>query len=260
MKGRSGSMTKRVQKNIMGWFGALLLCGVSVPLTNAQANPDAPYNLRKFRSVLDGSKLQAPTSSTLIPHGEFDEQSNQYFSLDPTGTHMTFTVSGDSNRSELRQMTGDWQTSSPTWQKMIGRVKVDYPADTSMNQFTFMQIHDVTGGLNKPLIRLTWRRSRAGQDDHLWAAIRTPADPGRPISLSNLDADWIDLGPRPTGFFKAEIKVRDNTMKVKIDDVTLISKDVAYWDGLDNYFKAGVYNQDPGTSTVWFDSLKYYDR
>ena len=228
----------------------------------AQTNPEAPYNLSKFHPVLDDSKLQAPTSSTLIPQGDFEDQSNQYFRLDATGQYMTFTVTGDSNRSELRQMSGDWQTSTPTWRKMIGEVKLFYPSDNSMNQYTFMQIHDTSNdpqSLNKPLIRLVWLRSRNNVDDHLWAAVRIPADPSEPISDDNLSGMFVDLGPRPSGFFKAEIKVQDNLMRVAIDNVNLLSMDVSYWDGLNNYFKAGVYNQDPGTSKVQFKSLKYYN-
>ncbi len=241
---------------------AKLLLGVSLlaaaPSLHA-SNPDAPYNLSKYRPVLDDSKLQAPTSSTLIAHGDFADKSNQYFRLDSSGKYMTFTVSGDSKRSELRQMSGDWQTSTSSWRKMIGEVKVFYPnsSSSSLDQFTFMQIHDSTS-LNKPLIRLVWHRSRSGQSDHLWAVIRIPANPNQPISSSNLATQWEDLGPRPSGFFKSEIKVKNNQMKVRINSVTKVDVDVTYWDGLDSYFKAGTYNQDPGTSKVQYRSLKYY--
>lgn len=217
-----------------------------------------PYDLAKFRPVLDDSKLQAPTSSpALIDHGEFAGESNAYFYLDPTGQHMVFDVSGDSNRSELRQMSGDWQTSTALRRSLDARVRVDVPQTPSLDQYTFMQIHDTNDGLNKPLIRVVWRRTRSGMEDHLWAAIRVPADLGQPISLSNLDTDWIDLGARPDGFFDASITVHANQMRVLINGQVAIDKDVPYWDGLDNYFKAGVYLQDPGQYAVVFDELSY---
>ena len=33
--------------------------------------------------------------------------------------------------------------------------------------------------------------------------------------------------------------------------------DVSYWNGLENYYKAGVYNQDAGRSKVEFEVLRY---
>ncbi len=231
------------------------------PDVTAADEAKAPYDLEKFRPVLDDSKLQAPTSSPAkINHGEFAGESNEYFYLDETGQYMTFTITGDSKRAELRQMSGDWQTSTPTERRLDARVKVFVPETESLEQFTFMQIHDKQEngvGLNKPLIRITWRSSRGGVEDHLWAGIRVPEDASKPISLENLGTQWIDLGPRPEGFFDAAIVVKDNRMSVTIDGETKLDMDVAYWDGMPNYFKAGVYNQDPGTSMVQFDKLAY---
>eukprot|EP00752_Nemacystus_decipiens_P015226 g13559.t1 len=226
---------------------------------SSAADEPVPYDLVKFQPVLDDSKLQAPTSSpALIPQGGFPGQSNQYFYLDPTGQYMTFQVSGDSNRSELRQETGtDWQTSTTDRLSLDGRVRLALPGTQTPEQYTFMQIHDTGAGLNKPLIRLTWQRERDSIEDHLWAAIRTPDDFGQPIADDNLDTLSVDLGARPTGFFDASIVVQNNQMKVLIDGQVKVDMDVSYWDGLDNYFKAGVYLQDPGEVAVEFDQLAY---
>lgn len=223
----------------------------------------APYDLEKFRSVLDDSKLQAPKSSpTLIEQGKFAGASNEYFFLDPTGQYMTFTVEGNSCRSELRQQSGDWDTASKKPQRMIARVKVFVPQDKQLESFTFLQIHDKRNGdqgLNKPLLRVTRRDQRRGIKDHLWAVVRTPKDFDKPISLSNLASKHIDLGPRPKGFFDAEVCVQNSKMIVTINGQTKVDMDVSYWDGLANYFKAGVYNQDPGRSKVEFESLRFSD-
>ncbi len=48
-------------------------------------------------------------------------------------------------------------------------------------------------------------------------------------------------------------------MVVIINGQTKVDMDVSYWDGLENYYKAGVYNQDPGRSRVEFESLHFTD-
>lgn len=242
---------------------AIGLIGLSVAALSAAVadEPKVPYDLEKFRPVLDASKLQAPTSSpAMIPHGEFAGQSNEYFYLDETGQYMVFTITGDSKRSELRQLSGEWDTATPNARRLVARVKVLAPETPELEQFTFLQIHDTTndpGSLNKPLIRITRRGDYRNTTDHLWAAIRTPDDFDQPISKDNLDTLNIDLGPRPEGFFDAEISVEDGRMVVTINGETKVDMDVSYWNGLKNYFKAGVYNQDEGTSVVYFDQLSF---
>lgn len=249
----------------------MLRCSSNLPLLGLTAAvlslpaavkaAEAPYDLPRFQPVLDASKLQAPKSSpAMVEHGEFAGKSNEFFHLDESGQRIVFTATGDSRRSELRQMTGDWDTSTPEERALIARVKVLVPETPELGQFTFLQVHDKEEdgeGLNKPLIRVTWRRSRSGVRDHLWAGLRVPADASRPISLENLGSEWVDLGPRPDGSFDASIRVRDNRLRVTIDGEKKIDKDVSYWAGLSNYFKAGVYNQDPGTSVAIFEALRY---
>lgn len=241
------------------------LIGLTVTALSAAVadQPEVPYDLEKFQSVLDASKLQAPASSpTMIPHGEFAGQSNEYFYLDETGQYMVFTITGDSKRSELRQLSGEWDTATSTAQRLVARVKVPVPETPELEQFTFLQIHDTTndpGSLNKPLIRITRRGKYRGTTDHLWAAIRTPDDFDQPISRDNLATLNIDLGPRPEGFFDAEIKVLNGQMTVTINGETKVDVDVSYWNGLKNYFKAGVYNQDAGTSVVYFEQLRFVE-
>ncbi len=212
-----------------------------------------PYDVARFRPVLDASKLQAPTSSTACPQGEFDGFADWFFYLYVgNDTYMTFKMSGDSCRSELRQME-EWKTSTTSWRKMIGDVRVFYPTDDSLNQFTWMQIHDSSVEVNLPLIRLVWLRSRGDILDHLWAYVRK--------SVTEPIYDVVDLGPRPDGFFHAEVKVLNNKLRVLIDYVAKIENmDVSYWQDLNNYFKAGVYLQDDGTAKVQFKNLNYYNQ
>lgn len=224
---------------------AFLLVAISPPVFAE----GAPFNKSKYRPVLEDSKLQAPTSSpAAVKQGDFPGFWDWYFRLDSTGQYMTFEMDGASNRSELRQMN-EWYTSTTTWRKMIGEVKVFYPTTPSLNEFTFMQAHD-SEDFNKPLIRLAWIRNRYGSEDHLWAIIR--------LSNENNSFQYVNLGSRPNNFFKCEIKIKNNKLYVRINNETKISLDVSYWESLSSYYKAGVYIQTEGIAKVQFRKLKYF--
>ena len=130
----------------------------------------------------------------------------------------------------------------------------DVETDT-LNEYTWMQVHD-SGSFNKPLVRLVWKRNREGVLNHLWAVIRHSST----IKECNPQiCTWEDLGERSSGTFKAEIRIENNIMKVKIDDFTELETDVSAWQDLSMYFKAGVYlNNGQGEAKVHFHKLKYY--
>ena len=143
---------------------------------------------------------------------------------------------------------------------MLARVKVYVPEDKQLEQYTFLQIHDKKEGdkgLNKPLLRVTLRGNYKNTRDHIWAVIRTPKDYNKPISLKNLATENVDLGPRPNGFFDIEVRVQNSHLGIAMGGQIKVNMNVSYWDGLENYFKAGVYNQDPGRSKVEFELLQY---
>ncbi|MEM1164709.1 MAG: polysaccharide lyase family 7 protein [Planctomycetota bacterium] len=251
--------TVRVRASLIPLVALMALAVPSTQLADAcvgccyETFGDAPYDLEKFHAVLDRAWLQAPTSSPKkVDIGDYDGRSFWCFYLS-AGRYMTFRIEGEGYRSELRQAE-QWDTATTVWRKMIGRVKLFEP-DASVDEFTFMQVHhksSADGYDIGPLVRLVWKRSTvAGEPNHLWAILRT-----------NLAVDGtyeiFDLGAHPGGFFKAEIKVKEGDLRVKIDDITLVSEDVSYWNGLETYFKAGVYNQSPGHAKVQFDSLKFY--
>lgn len=210
--------------------------------------------LGKVSAVLDDSKLQEGGSSeTAIEQGDFEGASESYFYLSDD-RYMNFLESGDGNRCELRQID-QWITSASTAHGMAGDVKVFQPEDSSLDELTFMQIHDDTNAdnaINKPLIRLVWLAERSDDSltDYIYAIIRT--------SVDDDEYDYVPLIARPDGFFNAEISCQSNTMVVTIDGETKISRDVAYWEDLDSYYKAGVYLQNDGEGHVQFDTLDYY--
>ncbi|MFV8458354.1 polysaccharide lyase family 7 protein [Vibrio owensii] len=228
-------------------------------LSGAAFAESAPYDQTKYHPVLNDSKLQAPDSSTLINQGEFEGQYNQYFYVPDSGNlWMTFEVTGDHARSELRQIK-TWYTSEPTTiNKMIGNTLIVDPQLGSVDEITFMQVHDVTdngNAINKPLVRLVWMREYQGVEDHYWAVIKADACE----SCDNYDK--IDLGEYRDSAVKFEIRLGNNELSIKRDDVThseINGYDVSYWGELESYFKAGVYNQTSGTGVVQFESLNYY--
>ncbi|MGI9949124.1 polysaccharide lyase family 7 protein [Vibrio hyugaensis] len=227
--------------------------------TSSTLAASAPYDQGKYQPVLDDSKLQAPDSSTLINQGEFEGQHNKYFYVPDSGhSWMTFEVTGDHARSELRQIT-TWYTSEPSKvNKMIGNTLIMEPQSGSVDEITFMQVHDVKdngNAINKPLVRLVWLREYQGVENHYWAVIKADACE----SCNNYDK--IDLGEYRDSAVKFEIRLGNNELSIKRDGVThsdINGYDVTYWGELESHFKAGVYNQTSGTGVVQFESLNYY--
>jgi len=216
-------------------FGLLAACANAIDAIRL-----VPYDLAKFRAVLDRSKLQYPNSNTDVPYGEFEAVQTDYFYLSDGG-FMTFeTIKGrhdDVKRVELRQGPDVWKTSTGSLKRMHAELKLFYPE--TIREYSWMQIHDSGANepfINKPLIRLLWRKERKGKDDHLWAVIRTSNRPnGGPSPL------WVDMGKRPNSFFEAEIRVYNNLLSVTIDNREILRKDVSYWQEFSNYFKTGIY-------------------
>ena len=219
---------------------------------------EAPYDRSKFRAVLADAKLQAPGSKYNekygVKYGEFDGVAHRYFYRDKSG-NMVFEMCGKKQRSELRFRT-DWSTAAATPKVLEARVKL-YPMDEK-REFTFIQIHadstlDDVPKINKPLLRLNWRKNYHGKKDHIWAHI---------LSTNHITKSKkspyvkIDLGKRPSGFFNVKVEVRKSRMKIWVNGKKKVDMDVSYWDRFQNYFKAGAYLQDEGCAKVKFKSLK----
>ena len=212
---------------------------------------DAPYSLKKFRSILDSSKLQAPKSHFdplySVPYGRFAYYSNRYFYLQDN-RFMTFFMCGKKNRSELR-MKQDWKVDTKKPVTLYARLFL-LPLNAK-REFTFLQIHadsTMPNSINKPLLRLVWKKELHDLYDHLWAVLRTSADP------LEQSYEKVDLGKMPNRFFNVKIEVKANRLKISVDNREY-KFDVGYWSKFYNYFKAGVYLQDAGCAKVLFDKL-----
>ena len=100
-------------------------------------------------------------------------------------------------------------------------------------------------GPNKPLLRI-YKHQTKSPINHLWAVYKT--------DISGAVNTHIDLGEDPGGYFTCDIRLVDRNMIIDVDGVEKVNVDVSFWT-FPSYWKAGVYLQDPGTATVYFDEL-----
>ncbi len=188
------------------------------------SNTSVPYEKPEFQDVLDQSRLQWQSSED--GHYEINESledvSTDYFYLSDNG-HMTFeTESSGNKRVELRQKQA-WSLWDSA--EMIADVQCHYP--DAINEYTWMQVFGEDRG--KPLLRLLWRRTRAGKSNHLWAFLKTKNGEIK-----------RDLGENPASFFHASVRIDNANLTVTIDGDIKLDEYVGHWNS-DNYFKAGVY-------------------
>jgi len=214
---------------------------------------DSPYSLEKFVPILKITKLQAPKSKYnplySVKQGNFAYYENRYFYLQDN-KYMTFYMCGYKNRSELREVN-DWKVNSETPLVLNAKVKI-FPLNAK-REFTFLQIHadsTLKNSINKPLLRIVWKKELHNLHNHIWAVIRTSAN------IYKQKYKKVDLGLMPKEFFNVKITVANSKLNILINNHTLIKNfDISYWDKYYNYFKAGVYLQDEGCAKVLFDKL-----
>ncbi len=217
---------------------------------------NTPYSLKKFRLILENSKLQAPLSAYnplySRHYGDFKYYFNKYFYL-LDGRYMTFYMCGKKHRSELR-FKENWKVDTK-FSKILD-VKVKLFCLGEIKEFTFLQIHaDSTLKnqltINKPLLRIVWLKKLYGVYNHLWAVIRTTSD------KYNQKYQKIDLNQMPEDFFNIKIEVKSSKLNIWVNNLHKIDNfDISYWNKYQNYFKLGVYLQDNGCAKVLFDEIK----
>lgn len=231
------------------------------PPTSPSTSPPStmvPYDLAKFHAVLDSSKLQYPESTPrACDAGEFAGFSCNGFNLmDDAYIHFQIN-SAEGLRSELRHLP-EWPASSATQRSITARMMILQPDPLLVQQFTFLQVHtkDFLGNQDGPLLRVLWLPSRDGNNDWLWACIRTSLDP-----KANT---FFPLQPRPEGFFDIEVRVVNSSLSILIDgsypNQVFNNYDLTYWDSIQsNYFKAGAYlnSGSAGPVNVLFDQLNF---
>ncbi len=222
-----------------------ILFGSLIVLTqNVGAQPyESPSDIPRLRSFLGGCKLQAPTSSTAATSAELMDgySSSQFFVVE--GDKIAFNQSGQSNRTELRHET-NWNLTDGD-RSFHGRLKF---VEQTCDQVTVVQIHDdanAGNGPNKPLLRI-YRHLTKSPANHLWAAIKT--------DVVGVNTTHVDLGLALTDYFDWEVLLVNGELIINIEGVEMAREDVSFW-SFPSYWKAGVYLQNDGEATVYFDKL-----
>ena len=205
---------------------------------------EAPSDIPRFQPFLAECKLQAPTSSTAADISSLNSGYThpQYFYV-VDGDKILFNQSGDSRRTELRY-ENNWDLTQAD-RSLHGRIDI---VEQTCDQVTVMQIHDDAGagdGPNKPLLRI-YKHNAKEPTNHLWAAIKT--DDGGSATTHVL------LGEDPGGYFNCDIRLVDGNMIIDFEGEEKVNMDVSFWT-YPSYWKAGVYLQDDGEATAYFDEL-----
>lgn len=205
---------------------------------------EAPSDIPRFQPYLAECKLQAPTSSTLADRDRLNDGYThpEYFNV-VNGDKVLFYQSGDSKRTELRNET-NWDLTQAN-RSLHARLDI---VEQTCDQVTVLQIHDdanAGSGPNKPLLRIYKHQTKAPAN-HIWAVIKT--DDG------GVNNDHFDLGEDPGGYFNCDIRLVDGNMIIDFNGEEKVNMDVSFWT-FPSYWKAGVYLQDEGEATAYFDEL-----
>ncbi|AUS04532.1 chondroitinase-B domain-containing protein [Pseudotamlana carrageenivorans] len=213
-----------------------------VTVNGSANNGTVPYDLVKFQDYLVQCKLQSPLSGTEATDAEIiaGYASNTFYVADgdKLAFYQTRDSGGTSQRSELRFLE-NWYVDGSS-QTLHANVNI---IEQTCEQLTIMQIHDdanVGSGPNKPLLRVYQ------SDDHLWAAVK--------VDAAGVSTTHIDLGATPSGYFDCDITIDSGDMIVEVNGTELVNVDVSFW-SFPSYWKNGVYLQDSGEATVYFNEL-----
>ena len=224
-------------------LGITSVPGISITVNSQPTEYDAPYDIPKFQTFIGECKLQAPTSATIATQTDLINgyTSDNFYVVE--GDRVAFNQSGESMRTELRDLT-NW-TLSEGDRSFHGSLKF---VEQTCDQVTVVQIHDDANagdGPNKPLLRI-YRHLDKTPVDHIWAAIKT--DDG------GVNTTHIDMGPSPTDYFDFDVLLSSGNMIIFINGEEKVNTDVSFWN-YPSYWKAGVYLQDEGEATAYFNEL-----
>jgi len=223
---------------------------------NTQTYP--PYSIKKFKPILDHSKLQYPNSQTTVKEpGEFEGFKTDYFYAQ--NSNLIFVVKQKPDfsidRLELREKYpnkkyyGEWKVNTKKTKELKAAFKFEKP---ELKEFTFLQIHtdpNIKNSINKPLLRIVWLdyKSKNGKKyyDYIWAIVKTDSKGEKNI--------YVPLMKRNNNIMHIKIKVRKNKLYIT-SDKKKFSKKVSFWKKYYNYFKAGIYVS--GSANKKIDPLK----
>lgn len=258
-----------------------------------------PYDYAQFQGALDNANLQQTdlsdcvnndindscSKSDVVSSGGYASYDSEYFYIDSKTGWLTFEMSGDSNRTELRFTENFLSNLSDTSYTMTAEIQPISPADsvaTSADgkEITLLQVHNKGENgntdstvLSHPLLRIVWDGAQRTDDktsqsysNAYWAVIKTNAyecsdsKPNYNPLCASTDsynryylADFDDNNAT-----KFKVQVANSQLIINVDNNEKVDFDISYWSHLYNYFKAGVYNQyEDGNSVIQFKSITY---
>lgn len=230
-------------------YSALILLFITTTATAYVA----PSTLRKFVPVLEKAKLQAPSSNNAV-HDLIDFASS-YFHLQGN-RYMQFRMKGDRRRSELRQMKTNGskaQWSVKGLHRMTARVAIPTP-EPEMNEITFLQVHCTKA----PALRISWFKkfTRNGKSckNCIIATVRD--------GTGNKDINKYILGQWSSATTEYKVRLWGSKLDIWMHGSKVLNAEpMNFWDKYSCYFKAGVYLQNPTSSSVFartkFDTLSW---
>ena len=188
----------------------------------------------KFKPILEKAKLQCPTSeynSTYSRHyGDFEGFSSKYFYY--KDCDLNFYMCGEHNRSELR-FKNEFYISDEENKTLEAIVKLIPNTD----EFTFLQIHGVTNGLNKPVLRVALYKGD--------------------IKFFIFDGDKYiikNIGDYKGGFLDFKIIAGNEKLYIYKNNNLEFNTTINYPDKC--YYKLGVYLQRDGCARAEFKKIK----
>ena len=247
-----------------------------------------PYDYPQYINALKMANLQQSdpangSKSDVLKADQYQQFDNDYFYIDQDSGWLTFAMSGDSNRSELRFVDNFKSNTSNTY-SLSAEVLPIHPdesviASNDGEEMTLLQVHNKGQNgntddsvLSHPLLRVIWDGESRSDDSSgesysnaYWAIVKTNALECKNQNNPNYEANCPDSydfyyladydASHPTKF---DIEVGNNQLNINVDDINKVNIDISYWSDLYSYFKAGVYNQyENGNSIVQFKSLIY---
>ncbi|PWJ43214.1 polysaccharide lyase family 7 protein [Sediminitomix flava] len=207
-------------------------------------NVTAPYDIAKFQAYLAECKLQSPLSGTEATASDImaGYSSNTFYvvNTDEIAFSQSRDAASTSQRAELRYLT-NWYANN-TDRTLHANLRI---AEQTCDQLTVLQIHDdanegVGNGPNKPLLRVY---SSGGT---LYAAVKTDA--------GGANTSHINMGSVPSSYFDCDIRITSGSMTVSVNGTEYVNMDISYWT-FPSYWKNGVYLQDTGSATAYFNEL-----
>ena len=197
----------------------------------SEINECNPYD--RFETILNISKLQCPTShfnkSCSRHYGDFEGFSNRYFYY--KNCDLMFYMCGNHHRSELRFKDEFYMNDNKTH-----ILKVLVKPIPKTDEFTFLQIHGIYTGLNKPLLRVAVYKDK--------------------IKLFVYDGkNYIkkDLGKYDGGFINFKIVAGKGKLIIYKNNRLVFKAFVNYPDKC--YYKLGVYLQRDGCARAEFKEI-----